>query len=217
MKRKDNNFLLKNSVQNIVFILIIGGAFWIVNSSKSIDVGIISFLGATRRLERFPLLRKIGVNNIVMSLIIILFSLFGGVFGMSEETLAFVVVLVPLAISMGYDSIVGVSLVYVAAHVGFAGAFLNPFTVGVAQNMADIPMFSGVLFRLLVFAVVYAVLAGFFISYAPYDDPEIAVAVVGENVKTGGGMSTVAVEVYNYYFGQRTKYESMNKNNVLIP
>jgi penicillin-binding protein 2 len=58
---------------------------------------------------------------------------------------------------------------------------------------------------------------GFFISYAPYDDPEIAVAVVGENVKTGGGMSTVAVEVYNYYFGQKSKYESMNKNNVLIP
>ena len=58
---------------------------------------------------------------------------------------------------------------------------------------------------------------GFFISYAPYDDPEIAVAVVGENVTTGGGMSTVAVEVYNYYFGQKSKYESMNKNNVLIP
>ena len=95
----------------IVFILIIGGAFWIVNSSKSIDVGIISFLNGTKKLERYPLLKRVGVNNIVMSLIIILFSLFGGVFGMSEETLAFVVVLVPLAISMGYDSIVGVCLV----------------------------------------------------------------------------------------------------------
>ena len=58
---------------------------------------------------------------------------------------------------------------------------------------------------------------GFFISYAPYEDPEIAVAVIGENVKSGGGISTVAVEVYNYYFGQKSKYESMNKNNVLIP
>lgn len=58
---------------------------------------------------------------------------------------------------------------------------------------------------------------GFFISYAPYDNPEIAVAVVGENVKTGGGMSRVAVDVYNYYFGNKNKFESVDKNNVLIP
>ena len=58
---------------------------------------------------------------------------------------------------------------------------------------------------------------GFFISYAPYDNPEIAVAVVGENVETGGGMSKVAVDIYNYYFGQKNKYEAVDKNNVLIP
>lgn len=150
----------------IVFILVIGGAFWIVNASKSIDMGIISFLGATKKLERSPLLKKIGVNNIVISLIIILFSLFGGVFGMSEETLAFVVVLVPLAISMGYDSIVGVCMVYVAAHVGFAGAFLNPFTVGVAQNMAELPMFSGMGYRLFCWALLTAILIAVVLIYA---------------------------------------------------
>ena len=52
---------------------------------------------------------------------------------MSEETIAFVIIIVPLAISMGYDSIVGICLVYVAAHIGFAGAMLNPFTIGIAQ------------------------------------------------------------------------------------
>lgn len=150
----------------IVFILIIGGAFWIVNSSKSIDAGIVSFLSATRKLERFSILKRLGVNNIVMSLIIILFSLFGGVFGMSEETLAFVVVLVPLAVSMGYDSIVGVCLVYVAAHVGFAGAFLNPFTVGIAQNLADIPMFSGMGYRLFCWALLTVILIVVVLVYA---------------------------------------------------
>ena len=103
----------------IAFLLIMGGAFHILNSSRSIDVGIYSFLDFTRRLEGYSLIRKIGVNNVVISLIIILFSLFGAVFGMSEETLAFVIIIVPLAISMGYDSITGLCMVYVAAHVGF--------------------------------------------------------------------------------------------------
>ena len=85
----------------IAFLLIIGGAFQIMNSSRAIDVGIFSFLHFTRGLERHALMRRIGVNNIVMSMIMILFSLFGAVFGMSEETLAFVIIIVPLAISMG--------------------------------------------------------------------------------------------------------------------
>ena len=109
----------------IVFLLIIGGAFWIVNSAKAVDAGIHSFLAFTSRLERFRVLRAVGVNNIVLVLIMLLFSVFGAVFGMSEETIAFTVLIVPLAISMGYDSIVGVCMVYVAAHVGFAGAVLN--------------------------------------------------------------------------------------------
>ncbi len=131
----------------IVFILVIGAAFWVVNSCKAIDAGIFSFLRFTKRLERFPFLKYVGVNNVVIVLIMIMFSLFGAIFGMSEETIAFAVILIPLAISMGYDSIVGIALVYVAAHVGFAGAILNPFTIGIAQDIAGLPMFSGIEYR----------------------------------------------------------------------
>ncbi len=123
----------------IVFILIIGGAFWIMNKSKAIDMGILSFLKFTKRLERWKLMRKIGVNNVVIILIMLLFSLFGSVFGMSEETIAFALIIIPLAVSMGYDSIVGLCMVYVAAHIGFSGAMLNPFTIGIAQGIAEIP------------------------------------------------------------------------------
>ena len=128
----------------IVFILIIGGAFWIMNKSKAIDMGIHSFLKFTKRLERSPLMQKIGVNNIVIILIMLLFSLFGSVFGMSEETIAFALIIIPLAVSMGYDSIVGLCMVYVAAHIGFSGAMLNPFTIGIAQGIAEIPLFTGI-------------------------------------------------------------------------
>ena len=132
----------------IAFILIIGGAFHIINSTRSIDVGIYSFLRFTKRFDRNPLIRRVGSDNLIISLVIIFFSLFGSVFGMSEETLAFSAIIIPLAISLGYDSLTGICMVYVAAHVGFAGATLNPFTIGIAQGLSDVPLFSGIEYRL---------------------------------------------------------------------
>jgi uncharacterized ion transporter superfamily protein YfcC len=138
----------------IVFVLMIGGAFWIMNDTKAIDVGIFSFLGFTKRMERFQPVRFLGVNNIIITLIMIIFSLFGAIFGMSEETIAFSVIFVPLAISMGYDSIVGIGLGYFAAHIGFAGAILNPFTVGIAQGLASVPLFTGIEYRTFCWVVI---------------------------------------------------------------
>lgn len=140
----------------IIFILMIGGAFWIMNHSRAIDVGIFSFLKYTKKLEKNRFMKKLGMDNIIISLIMIMFSLFGAIFGMSEETIAFVIILIPLAVSMGYDSITGVCMVYIAAHVGFAGAILNPFTIGIAQGLADIPLFSGIEYRIFCFLVLNA-------------------------------------------------------------
>ncbi len=150
----------------IVFILIIGGAFWIMNKSKAIDMGIMSFLKFTKRLERWKLMRKIGVNNVVIILIMLLFSLFGSVFGMSEETIAFALIIIPLAVSMGYDSIVGLCMVYVAAHIGFSGAMLNPFTIGIAQGIAGIPLFTGIGYRAICWAILTVVGIIFVLWYA---------------------------------------------------
>ena len=150
----------------IVFILIIGGAFWIMNKSKAIDMGIMSFLRFTKRLERNKLMQKIGVNNIVIILIMLLFSLFGSVFGMSEETIAFALIIIPLAVSMGYDSIVGLCMVYVAAHIGFSGAMLNPFTIGIAQGIAEIPLFTGIGYRAVCWAILTVVGIIFVLWYA---------------------------------------------------
>ena len=150
----------------IIFTLMIGGAFWIMNTSKAIDVGIFAFLTFTKRLEHNPIIKKLGVDNIIMVMIMTLFSFFGAVFGMSEETIAFTIILIPLAISMGYDSIVGVGLVYVAAHLGFSGAILNPFTIGIAQGLADIPLFSGIEFRIFCWIVINIIGFTFILRYA---------------------------------------------------
>lgn len=158
----------------IVFILMIGGAFWIMNASKAIDVGIYSFLNFTKKLEHLKLLKIIGVNNIIITLVFLMFSIFGAVFGMSEETIAFIIIIVPLAISMGYDSIVGVSMVFVGAGLGFAGAVLNPFTVGIAQGLSGIPLFSGFEYRMVCWAIINVVGLTWVLRYASkiHKDPK---------------------------------------------
>jgi uncharacterized ion transporter superfamily protein YfcC len=150
----------------IVFILLIGGAFWILNASKAIDVAILSFLNFTKKLEKSRLIRFVGANNIIMTLIMIIFSFFGSVFGMAEETIAFIIIFVPMAIKMGYDSIVGVCLCFFAAGLGFAGATLNPFTIGIAQGLSDVPLFSGLEYRIFCWIVITSIGIAFVLRYA---------------------------------------------------
>ena len=137
----------------IAFVLIVGGAFWVVNSTKALDAGIMKFLQKANRLEKFTLIRRLGFGRIVIVLIMLLFGMFGAVFGMSEETIAFVAVVIPIAKSLGYDELIAVCMVYVAAHVGFAGAMLNPFTVGIAQDMSGLPLFSGLEYRTICWGI----------------------------------------------------------------
>jgi len=150
----------------IAFVLVVGGAFWVVNSTKAVDDGIFRFIRKARELERYALVRKAGVGNIVIIAVMLLFGLFGAVFGMSEETIAFVAVMIPLAKSLGYDEFVGVFMVYLAAHVGFAGAMLNPFTIGIAQEMASLPLFSGIEYRIFCWVILMTVAIIFVLWYA---------------------------------------------------
>jgi uncharacterized ion transporter superfamily protein YfcC len=67
---------------------------------------------------------------------------------------------------MGYDSIIGVCLCYFAAHIGFAAAILNPFTVGIAQGLASVPMFTGIEYRTLCWIIITFVSISFVLWYA---------------------------------------------------
>ncbi len=139
----------------IIFILVVGGAFWLLNATGAVEAGIKRFIS------------KIGNRDkIVLAALTVLFSLAGAVFGMSEETIPFVGIVVPLAVSMGYDAFMGMLVVYVASNVGFSSAFLNPFTVGIAQGMADLPLFSGMGYRLFCWGILTTLLVVFVIFYA---------------------------------------------------
>lgn len=150
----------------IVFILILGGAFWLLNESKAIDMGVYAFLRKSNSLNKFRLIRYLGVNNIIISIVMLIFSFFGAIFGMSEETIAFVIIFVPMAISMGYDSIVGVSMCFVGAGMGFAGCLMNPFTLGIAQEIAGLQLFSGLGYRFIIWMAINAVGISYVLWYA---------------------------------------------------
>lgn len=150
----------------IVFILILGGAFWILNESRAIDMGVYAFLNRSDKLNKFRIFRALGVNNIIISMVMLIFSFFGAIFGMSEETIAFVIIFVPMAISMGYDSIVGVCMCFVGAGLGFAGCLMNPFTLGIAQEISGLQLFSGLEYRFVIWMVINVVGIGYVLWYA---------------------------------------------------
>ena len=139
----------------IVFILVVGGAFWLLNATGAVGAGISRFITVVGKRDKLVLLA-----------LTLLFSLAGAVFGMSEETIPFIGIVVPLVVSMGYDAFMGMLIVYVASNVGFSSAFLNPFTVGIAQGMADLPLFSGMGYRVFCWAFLTVLLMVFVFFYA---------------------------------------------------
>ena len=139
----------------IVFILVVGGAFWLLNATGAVEAGIRRFIVRIGKRDLF-----------VLVALTVLFSFAGAVFGMSEETIPFVGIVVPLVVSMGYDAFMGMLVVYVASNVGFSSAFLNPFTVGIAQGMADLPLFSGMGYRIFCWALLTVLMAVFVCIYA---------------------------------------------------
>jgi uncharacterized ion transporter superfamily protein YfcC len=134
--------------QVIGFCLIVGGAFGVFNRTGAINAGLSQVLRASREQPR----RK----KFIVPLVMILFSLAGATFGMSESVLVFIMITVPLALALGYDSIVGICMSFLAAGVGFAGAFFNPFTIGIAQGISEIPLFSGWEYRIVIWIVLTA-------------------------------------------------------------
>ncbi|HEX5342545.1 MAG TPA: YfcC family protein [Duganella sp.] len=142
----------------IGFVLIVGGAFAVLQKTEAIEALIRSIARAHRQSP--------AVRAALIPVFVTMFSLGGATFGMNEEAIPFVLLFVPLALALGYDSVVGVAIPFVGSQVGFAAAFLNPFNVGIAQGIAGIPVFSGIGYRLLVWALATGVTIAFLMWYA---------------------------------------------------
>lgn len=143
--------------QIIAFVLLVGGAFSILTATGALDAGLGSVL---KFAQKNPSMR-----HFIIPILMVFFSLAGSTFGMSEENLVFILITIPLAQSMGYDNIVGIAIPFVGAGAGFAGAVINPFTLGIAQGIAELPVGSGAGYRWMVWAVFTAIAIWFVMMY----------------------------------------------------
>ena len=144
------------AAQSIVFfIFIVGGAFNIVNQTGAIEAGI----------SKVALSLK-GKEKLLIPIIVFVFSLGGSTIGMAEEAIVFVPIGIALARALGYDAVVGMAIVSLGAAAGFTSGFMNPFTVGVAQGIAGIPLFTGIGLRLIIWVCTLILVIVYIFRYA---------------------------------------------------
>lgn len=139
----------------IAFLLVIGGVF------NSLDqCGLMKYI-LDKIASRFS-----HVRYKLMAIIMLFFMALGSMIGSFEECVPLVPIVVALAVNLGWDALTGVGMSLLAVGCGFAAGVCNPFTVGVAQELAGLPMFSGAWMRMLSFVLIYALLLFFVRTYA---------------------------------------------------
>jgi uncharacterized ion transporter superfamily protein YfcC len=139
----------------IVFLLMVGSSFAVLDKSGILKAAV------SRLVRAFE-----GRKYVLLLVVSFFFMALGAFFGVFEEIVPLVPVALALAYYLGWDSLVGLGMSILATNLGFSAAISNPFTIGVAQKLAGLPLFSGAWFRVPIFAAIYAVLAVFLVGYA---------------------------------------------------
>lgn len=139
----------------ILIIILIGGTFLILDKS-----GVLKYM-MTVIVQKFS-----DKKYKLLCLIVFFCMLLSSFSGVLEESITLIPLAVAISLSLGWDSFVGLGFSFLSIAFGYSAATFNPFNVGIVQSMAGLPMFSGVIFRCFVFAVLYAVLASFLVLYA---------------------------------------------------
>lgn len=154
----------------IAFLLVIGGIF------NSLDkCGLMKYM-LDKIVHHFGQARYK-----LMAAIVFFFMALGSFIGSFEECVPLVPIVVALAISLGWDDLTGLGMSLLAIGCGFAAGVCNPFTVGVAQELAGLPMFSGIWMRAVGFAVIYVVLLLFIRQHAKKVERPLDANDVGQN------------------------------------
>ena len=158
----------------IAFLLVIGGVF------NALDhCGLMKYM-LVKMVSRFG-----GVRYRLMAIIMLVFRALGSLIGSFEECIPLVPLVIALAVQLGWDALTGLGMSLLAVGCGFAAGVCNPFTVGVAQQLAGLPMFSGAWMRMFAFVLIYCVLFAFVRFYAkkiekPLDEVKSSEAFISD-------------------------------------
>ena len=143
------------SASTITFMLIIGGAFEVITSTGALTA-------LCKKLSKTFSKHKYAVIPVFLTL----FSIFGFTMGMSSEVMIFVPIGITLALFLGLDKVTGTAMIALGAAVGFTAGILNPFNVGVAQDIAELQLFSGMAYRIVILVILLATTSAYIIIYA---------------------------------------------------
>ena len=127
---------LNEASEIIFFVLLVGSVFGIINSTGTIN-----------RVISRSVIKLEGREHLLVPAAMLVIATGGATFGMAEESLIFIPLAVAIAKGVGYDAVVGVAMIYLGAYVGYTAGPLNPFNTGIAQGIAELPLFSGMTFR----------------------------------------------------------------------
>lgn len=166
----------------IVVLFFAGGAFAVLDKTGTIR----AFIGniVCRFHDR---------KYLLLYLVCLAFMFLGATLGTFEEVVLLVPVMIALSYSLGWDALVGLGMSILATNMGFSAAISNPYTLGVSQQLAGLPLFSGAWLRVIIFIVIYAIFVAFLGAYARKIDRDPKASLVhGEDS------------------AEREKYKSMN-------
>lgn len=139
----------------ILFLLIIGGSIHILNKVNVLKTIIDSV--AFKFNDRKYLLIK---------LIVLIFMSLGAFVGIFEEIIPLIPLIISLSLALGFDVMIGLGMSLLATGFGFSAAVTNPFTIGIAQKIAGITVFSGAGYRIIIFIFTYLILSFLLVRYA---------------------------------------------------
>lgn len=145
----------KGAIDVVLFVLVLGGCLGILFETQAIDAALGKVV---RKLE--------GREKILIPIIMLICAIGGTTYGMAEETIAFYPILIPVLLAAGYDVVTGVMCVFLGAGVGIVGGIVNPFSVGIGSNLADISLGDGIICRLLLFLFCLSFAIIFVMHYA---------------------------------------------------
>lgn len=146
---------ISDAAEIIAFSFIVCGSIHVIRTTGAIDMVLI------RLVKRF-----MGREKALFIILPIIFSALGSLCGFNNEVVPFIPLGCAIAEALGYDKVVGFHLVKTSTWVGFAAATLNPFTIGVAQSIAEVPLYSGICYRVFCYIVFISITIWFTMNYA---------------------------------------------------